>query len=44
LLDALAEVLGHPAVGLSDNYFELGGDSIRAIQLISRLYKLRPDP
>ncbi|MGH8575167.1 MAG: condensation domain-containing protein, partial [Gammaproteobacteria bacterium] len=31
------EVLGGPEVGLHDNYFERGGDSITAIQVVSRL-------
>jgi amino acid adenylation domain-containing protein/non-ribosomal peptide synthase protein (TIGR01720 family) len=31
------EVLGRQAVGIHDNYFELGGDSITAIQIVSRL-------
>lgn len=30
-------VLGRSAIGIHDNYFALGGDSIRAIQVISRL-------
>ncbi|WP_306325768.1 non-ribosomal peptide synthetase, partial [Streptomyces venezuelae] len=31
-----AEVLGLPAVGVHDSFFELGGDSIVAIQLVNR--------
>ncbi|MFE3877330.1 amino acid adenylation domain-containing protein [Kitasatospora sp. NPDC059146] len=31
-----AEVLGLPRVGVADSFFELGGDSIVAIQLVSR--------
>jgi non-ribosomal peptide synthase protein (TIGR01720 family) len=31
-----AEVLGIPAVGATDNFFALGGDSILSIQLVSR--------
>ncbi len=36
LADVWAEVLGVPAVGIEDNYFELGGDSILSIQVVSR--------
>ncbi|MBO0837755.1 MAG: hypothetical protein J2P28_19890, partial [Actinobacteria bacterium] len=31
-----AEVLGVPRVGIDDSFFELGGDSIVSIQLVSR--------
>ncbi|AUG80137.1 hypothetical protein CFP65_5435 [Kitasatospora sp. MMS16-BH015] len=31
-----AEVLGLPAVGVGDSFFELGGDSIVAIQLVAK--------
>lgn len=31
-----ADVLGVPAVGVDDNYFALGGDSIKAIQIAAR--------
>src|SRR5262249_6910712 len=31
-----AEVLGLPRVGIDDNFFALGGDSIMSIQLVSR--------
>jgi non-ribosomal peptide synthase protein (TIGR01720 family) len=31
-----AEVLGRPAVGLTENFFELGGDSILSLQVVSR--------
>ncbi|HET8642725.1 MAG TPA: amino acid adenylation domain-containing protein, partial [Pseudonocardiaceae bacterium] len=30
-----AEVLGGPRIGVDDNYFALGGDSIRSIQLLA---------
>ncbi|MGB7606261.1 MAG: condensation domain-containing protein, partial [Lutisporaceae bacterium] len=33
------EVLGIEKVGLNDNFFSLGGDSIKAIQVTSRLYQ-----
>ncbi|MFD3744430.1 amino acid adenylation domain-containing protein [Nocardia sp. NPDC058633] len=32
----IAEVLGHDRVGLDDDFFALGGDSITAIQVVSR--------
>lgn len=34
-----AEVLGLPQVGIDDNYFALGGDSIKALQIVSRLHR-----
>ncbi|MFE6487705.1 amino acid adenylation domain-containing protein, partial [Streptomyces sp. NPDC057757] len=39
LCDILAEVLGTPAVGIDEDFFTLGGDSIRSIQLVSRARK-----
>ncbi|OAK51474.1 non-ribosomal peptide synthetase [Rhodococcoides kyotonense] len=36
IADAMAEVLGRDAVGIDDSFFTLGGDSIVAIQLVSR--------
>jgi amino acid adenylation domain-containing protein/non-ribosomal peptide synthase protein (TIGR01720 family) len=36
LAEVWARVLGHERVGIHDDFFELGGDSILAIQLISR--------
>ncbi|MBF0287236.1 MAG: amino acid adenylation domain-containing protein [SAR324 cluster bacterium] len=33
------EVLGHNRVGIHDNYFALGGDSIKAIQVVSKFYE-----
>ncbi|XHF15017.1 amino acid adenylation domain-containing protein [Archangium gephyra] len=37
LASAWEEVLGKPRVGLRENYFELGGDSIKAIRMAARL-------
>ncbi|MEH2532306.1 amino acid adenylation domain-containing protein/non-ribosomal peptide synthase protein (TIGR01720 family) [Bradyrhizobium sp. AZCC 1614] len=31
-----ADLLGRPAVGLADNFFQLGGDSIISLQMVSR--------
>ncbi|MGW4466815.1 amino acid adenylation domain-containing protein [Micromonospora sp. NPDC004704] len=36
LRDLFAEVLGVPDVGIDDSFFDLGGDSIVSIQLVSR--------
>ena len=36
LAEIWGEVLGIERVGLNDNYFELGGDSILSIQIVSR--------
>src|SRR5262249_51910115 len=32
-----ADLLGLPQVGIESNFFELGGDSIRAVRLVSRM-------
>ncbi len=39
LAEVFAEVLGVPAVGIDDDFFVLGGDSIRSIQVVSRARK-----
>ncbi|MER7673902.1 phosphopantetheine-binding protein, partial [Kitasatospora sp. NPDC096128] len=39
LCDILAEVLGASAVGIDEDFFTLGGDSIRSIQVVSRARK-----
>ncbi|MGH3754912.1 MAG: amino acid adenylation domain-containing protein, partial [Pseudonocardiaceae bacterium] len=36
LCELFAELLGIPTVGINDNFFTLGGDSIVSIQLVSR--------
>ncbi|MFJ2577291.1 amino acid adenylation domain-containing protein [Kitasatospora aureofaciens] len=36
LHDLVADLLGLPQVGVEDSFFDLGGDSIRSIQLVSR--------
>ena len=36
LCEIFADVLGLPRVGIDDSFFELGGDSIRSIQVVSR--------
>lgn len=37
VIQMIKEVLGIQKVGLQDSFFELGGDSIKAIRLVSRL-------
>ncbi|SJZ86645.1 non-ribosomal peptide synthase domain TIGR01720/amino acid adenylation domain-containing protein, partial [Chitinophaga eiseniae] len=37
LADIWVKVLGIPQVGITDNFFSLGGDSIKSIQIISRV-------
>ncbi|WP_028595418.1 non-ribosomal peptide synthetase [Paenibacillus assamensis] len=39
LAELWTEVLGVERIGRDDNFFQLGGDSIKAIQVSSRLYK-----
>lgn len=40
IAEVWASVLGLPQVGVSDDYFVLGGDSIKALQIISRLHQI----
>ncbi|WP_036604236.1 non-ribosomal peptide synthetase [Paenibacillus assamensis] len=40
MVEIWAEVLGHQQIGTNYNFFELGGDSIKAIQISSRLSAL----
>lgn len=35
-----AELLGHNDFGVEDNFFEIGGDSIKAIQMITRIKEI----
>ncbi len=46
LVDVWREVLHTEAVGIQDNFFDLGGDSVSAIQVVSRIvrrgYELSP--
>ena len=37
LLKAMSEVLGIDIISMNDNYYQLGGDSIKAIQISSKL-------
>jgi acyl-coenzyme A synthetase/AMP-(fatty) acid ligase/acyl carrier protein len=37
LCDLFAEVLGVPRVGIDDNFFDLGGNSLLAVRLISQI-------
>ncbi|KRF09859.1 non-ribosomal peptide synthetase [Paenibacillus sp. Soil787] len=39
LAEVWEEVLGVSPIGIKNNFFELGGDSIKAIQVSTRLYK-----
>jgi acyl-coenzyme A synthetase/AMP-(fatty) acid ligase len=40
LCDLFAEVLGVPRVGIDDDFFELGGQSLLAMRLISRIQEV----
>lgn len=37
ILETWKECLGRSAIGLDENYFELGGDSVKALELIERI-------
>jgi acyl transferase domain-containing protein len=37
IADAWQKVLGLESIGVNDNYFDLGGDSVQAIQIITRV-------
>ncbi|MDF0674714.1 MAG: amino acid adenylation domain-containing protein [Nitrospira sp.] len=39
-----AEVLGLPQVGIHDNFFDLGGHSLTAVQLVSRIQRMIGNP
>ncbi|MCP5051332.1 MAG: amino acid adenylation domain-containing protein, partial [bacterium] len=39
LAEAWEEVLGRERVSMEDNFFEMGGDSIKAIQIASKLHR-----
>jgi len=39
-----AEALGLPQVGIHDNFFDLGGHSLSAVQLISRIQRMMGNP
>lgn len=40
LIDVIKEVLGVERIGMSDNFYWLGGDSIKAIQVAAKLNKM----
>jgi hypothetical protein len=42
LVEAWEQILDLKNIGASDNYFDLGGDSIRAIQIATLLHSFRP--
>jgi len=39
MVEICNEVLGRSITGIDDNFFEIGGDSIRAIQIASRMHQ-----
>ncbi|MCP4218603.1 MAG: amino acid adenylation domain-containing protein, partial [bacterium] len=41
LVEVWQEVLGVSRIGITDNFFDVGGDSIKAIQILSRLQKYK---
>ncbi|RSS81361.1 amino acid adenylation domain-containing protein [Streptomyces sp. WAC06614] len=43
VLGLFREVLGHPALGPDDNFFDHGGQSLLAMRLLARLREVRPD-
>jgi thioesterase domain-containing protein/acyl carrier protein len=38
LVDLYATLLNHPHIGIDDSFFDLGGNSLQAMQLITRLH------
>jgi amino acid adenylation domain-containing protein len=40
LVELWQEVLGHNRIGIKDNFFDLGGHSLKATALISRIHKV----
>lgn len=40
LLDVWAQVLGKANIGISDSYFETGGDSLKAAYIVSNIYEV----
>lgn len=40
LVKAMEEILGVENISMNDNYYQLGGDSIKAIQISSKLRNL----
>jgi len=43
LVKAMEEILGIEKIGMNDNYYQLGGDSIKAIQISSKLKSIGLD-
>ena len=42
IVDTWEKILGYTKIGISDDWFELGGDSLIVAQLISRLREVYP--